>query len=76
MDHSEIIRRVGLGRLKTIPGVRSRNVADWRERGIPTRHWHRVVELSASLPEGERITFADLETGYKGTRIVVAEAAE
>lgn len=61
MQHAEIIRQLG-GPTKLAKDLGLSvlaSVGHWPARGIPSRYWHRIVELASE--RGIAITFADLE---------------
>jgi len=70
MQHAEIIKRIGPVRMKEWFGATSRRLADWRARGIPTRFWAKIVEVTANDEAMGAIKLSDLEDGYIGRRSV------
>jgi hypothetical protein len=48
--HSAILDSLGGHvRVASLLGLRENTVSKWRRRGIPFRHWHRVIALDPTL---------------------------
>lgn len=44
--HAAILDRLGgHKRVASLFGLKVNSVGKWRERGIPARHWHRIMAL-------------------------------
>jgi hypothetical protein len=69
--HSDLIVRLG-GKARLAEAFGIDHVEKWHRRGIPSRYWHKVIELGATLSPPVEITFDDLERTKPATS---AEAA-
>jgi hypothetical protein len=60
--HADLIRRLG-GKtwLAGALGIPRNSITRWHERGIPSRYWHRVVDLAAAARPPIAVTEYDLE---------------
>lgn len=48
--HAAILDRLGgHQRVASLLGLNVNSVGKWRSRGIPARHWHRIIALSPGL---------------------------
>lgn len=48
--HAAILDRLGgHKRVATLLGMQVNSVGKWRVRGIPSRHWHRIIALAPSI---------------------------
>lgn len=48
--HAALIKRLGgYGHLADILGVELQAVKKWPIRGIPSRHWHKIVALAPDI---------------------------
>jgi hypothetical protein len=66
----------GKAKLAEALGLERVLLTKWHVRGIPSRYWHRVIELGASIePEPLVITAADLERTKPATSDASWEAA-
>ena len=74
--HGDLIRRIGgktwlAGALGLDRGI----VTRWHERGIPSKYWHRVVAIGASLNPPVIVTADDLERTKPETPRASVEAS-
>jgi transposase-like protein len=48
--HARILEELGgHKRVAGLFGIAENTVSKWRRRGIPARHWHRIVALEPTL---------------------------
>jgi hypothetical protein len=48
--HARILEGLGgNGRVASLLGMKENTVSKWRRRGIPARHWHRILALVPDL---------------------------
>jgi hypothetical protein len=48
--HARIVGDLGgPGRVATLLGLKPNTVCKWMVRGIPSKHWHRVIALVPTL---------------------------
>ena len=60
--HSSLIRGLGgKAKLADALGLDRIRLTKWHERGIPSRYWHKVVELGAACEPPLVFTAGDLE---------------
>lgn len=68
--HRELIVALG-GKARLAEAFGIGHVEKWHKRGIPSRYWHKVIELGANLTPPVEVTFEELER----TKPARAEAA-
>lgn len=67
--HSSLIRALGgKAKLARALGLEDDVLTKWHVRGIPSRYWHEVIEIAASLDEPIAVTAADLARTKPVTR--------
>lgn len=71
--HADLIRSLG-GKawLAGALGLPRNSVTRWHERGIPSRYWHRVVDLAACASPPIDVTADQLEARRPVTAHAVA----
>lgn len=48
--HARILEDLGgNARVASLLGMHENTVSKWRRRGIPARHWHRIIALAPAL---------------------------
>ena len=48
--HARILEELGgHKRVASLFGIPENTVGKWRRRGIPSRHWHRIIALAPEL---------------------------
>jgi hypothetical protein len=49
-SHARILHNLGgHKRVASLFGMPENTVSKWRRRGIPARHWHRIIALAPGL---------------------------
>jgi hypothetical protein len=74
--HSAVIRSLGgKTRLAEALGLGRDVLTKWHVRGIPSKYWHRVIELAASASPPIDLTADDLSRSKPETSSRASEAS-
>lgn len=70
--HNDLIRELGgKAKLADALGLERDVLTKWHVRGIPSKYWHKVIELADSLDPPLVITAADLDRTKPDTTVRV-----